>query len=318
MNAFYSDEIEVTPAVAGTISPYHTASGLHAVQALIGHAMGDVTSVQTATRAFAAAASGPCENLDLTLGRSSVLLSASTLLEALAGAPSADRAAVTATGGAALREVWNKLDSYSPISEAAEIRYTGIAHGWAGILYASLRWCRTSGAPLPAGIGERLQQLAERAEETGRGARWKWSIGGRVSKDSYMSGWCNGSSGFVHLWTLAHRTFGDARHLALAQKSAWNVHESRGAGASLCCGDAGRAYALLNLYRHTGEPEWLQRAKDLTERGAREALESATGDNRYALSLYKGQWGLALLAEELAKPERACMPFFEEEGWPSA
>jgi hypothetical protein len=35
------------------------------------------------------------------------------------------------------------------------------------------------------------------------------------------------------------------------------------------------------------------------------------------MSLFKGDTGLALLAADLAAPEAACLPLFEEEGWPS-
>jgi hypothetical protein len=34
-------------------------------------------------------------------------------------------------------------------------------------------------------------------------------------------------------------------------------------------------------------------------------------------SLYKGEVGIALLASDLSRPEAACMPFFEREGWPT-
>ena len=74
-------------------------------------------------------------------------------------------------------------------------------------------------------------------------------------------------------------------------------------------------YALLNLYRYTGEGEWLDRAKDLATRAVFTASDpSSWPDSRYAESLYKGELGVALLAEELNRPEFAAMPFFELEG----
>jgi serine/threonine-protein kinase len=180
----------------------------------------------------------------------------------------------------------------------------GMAHGWAGILYATLRWCRSAGTARPGNLEARLAELGERAQPWGRGKRWPW---GRSS----MPGWCNGSAGFVHLWTLAHRELGDPAYTALAEAAAWNAWESPAGGGSLCCGLAGRAYALLNLHRHGGGREWLARARDLANRAALEIERSSERED----SLYKGRIGVALLAADLARPETAVMPFFEDEGW---
>jgi serine/threonine protein kinase len=81
--AFYNPEIDITPEGVGQISPYHTASGIHCVQALIGHAMGDLLSQHAAIEAFVGASNAPCENLDLTLGRSSTLIVSSLLLDVM-------------------------------------------------------------------------------------------------------------------------------------------------------------------------------------------------------------------------------------------
>jgi serine/threonine-protein kinase len=79
---------------------------------------------------------------------------------------------------------------------------------------------------------------------------------------------------------------------------------------SLCCGAAGRGYALLNLYRHTGEPEWLAAARRSVQRSL--ATPFDLGDPLH-FSLYQGPLGLALLVEDLKEPEAAAMPMFEEE-----
>jgi eukaryotic-like serine/threonine-protein kinase len=68
---------------------------------------------------------------------------------------------------------------------------------------------------------------------------------------------------------------------------------------------------LLNLYRHGGGAEWLERARDLAERAAIEAARSFESSH----SLYQGEVGVAVLIADLARPEQAAMPFFEEEGW---
>jgi serine/threonine-protein kinase len=128
-----------------------------------------------------------------------------------------------------------------------------------------------------------------------------------------MAGWCNGTAGFVHLFTLAHRTTGDDRWLSLAERAAWHSWEAGGSVSSLCCGYTGQAYALLNLHRHNGDPAWLRRARELT---ARAALAPWDGPEGRDDSLYKGRVGVALLAADIEVPELARMPFVEPEGWP--
>ena len=132
-----------------------------------------------------------------------------------------------------------------------------------------------------------------------------------------MPGWCNGSAGMVHLGCLASRTLGDPSLLEFAIGAGWNALEAAPGVLDLCCGLAGRGYALLALHRATGEPRWLERARELAETGAAaaEALESEEHP-RYAL--YKGALGLILLASDLDRPDMAAMPVFGDEGWRSA
>jgi serine/threonine-protein kinase len=77
---------------------------------------------------------------------------------------------------------------------------------------------------------------------------------------------------------------------------------------------AGRAYALLNLYRATGERVWIERARRLAERAAR----WGSAQEEHPHSLWKGDLGLAVLAADLERPEAARMPFFEPLGYRAA
>jgi serine/threonine-protein kinase len=66
---------------------------------------------------------------------------------------------------------------------------------------------------------------------------------------------------------------------------------------------------MLNLYRHTGDGAWLDRARALAEDAARTI-------GRWSLrrdSLYKGEIGVALLLADLERPELSCMPLFDRE-----
>jgi serine/threonine-protein kinase len=126
-----------------------------------------------------------------------------------------------------------------------------------------------------------------------------------------MAGWCNGSAGFVFLWTLAHQILEEPRFREMAEGAAWNAWEAPDPHGTLCCGLAGRAYALLNLWKHGGGDDWLTRARDLATHAARSIERAAEAPD----SLYKGAVGVAVLAADLARPEAAVLPFFEEEGW---
>jgi serine/threonine-protein kinase len=305
--AFYRPESRLTPEHLGRVSPYHTASGVHAVRAMVAHALGDPGSRREAVAAFlAAGASGPCLNPDLTLGRSGLLLASSLLLEA----PGEPPPELRSFGDRLLAGLWEEIAELPPIRDCAERPNLGIAHGWAGYLYASLRWCRASGAALPEGLPARLEELADRAHPAGRGLRWRWYAENGADVGT-MAGWCNGSAGFVFLWTLAHQILGEPRHRELAEGAAWNAWEAPDPHGTLCCGLAGRAYALLNLWKQGGGDEWLTRARDLASQAALSVERAAETPD----SLYKGAVGVAALAADLARPEAAALPFFEEEGW---
>src|SRR6185295_14230631 len=188
-------------------------------------------------------------------------------------------------GDELLAGLWEALDAQPAACELSLDTSLGIAHGWAGYLYASLQWCRSAGRPLPAGLEERLSQLADCAGAWGRGLRWRWHGDGSAAGFASMPGWCNGSAGHVFLFSLAHRMLAEPRYRALAEGAAWNAWEGPGTGISLCCGLAGRAYALLHLYRPGGGVDWLERARDLAERAALEAARQPELPN----SLYKGE-----------------------------
>jgi serine/threonine-protein kinase len=317
--SYYNSDIEITPETVGSISPYHTLSGIHAVQALISHAMCDVNSQVAALEGFLKMSQKPCDNLDLALGRSGTLLVTSLLLDTMGDREILKPAPLVEFGNHTMESVWREIDKQPPLREGTSIAYLGIAHGWAGILYAALIWHSSSDAQLPPHLEERLQQLMEYAEPAGRGVRWPWVLpqGRRGGAANYMHGWCNGSAGHIFLWTAAHRVFHDDAYLRLAERAAWHAWESTDSISNLCCGLAGQAYGLLNLYKQTGERVWLDRARELASRAAVWDTNSYTALKMAPESLYKGEMGVAVLAAELSAPEAACMPFFEPEGWPA-
>ncbi|HKO54511.1 MAG TPA: lanthionine synthetase LanC family protein [Thermoanaerobaculia bacterium] len=295
--AFYEDGLEVTLEAVGEVSPYHTESGIHAAAAMIAAAMGDGLAQRRAIAAFLRTSARPCPQLDLTLGRSGSLLACAMLLD--------DSPDVRTFGTETMTAIWRELSTHPPIASSAGT-FLGIAHGWAGYIYAALRWCAASGDPLPPRLIDRLHELAALAVPRGRGASWPIKVGHPPNPP--FPGWCNGSAGHVFLFTLAHRLLGDAEWLRLCELSAWNAWDEPRNIVDLCCGTSGRAYALLNLYKHTGATEWLSRARHLANHAATSA-SSVTSPR--ANALWKGELGVATLIADLASPENARMPFFE-------
>jgi serine/threonine protein kinase len=324
-DAFLQPAKNLTQDLVGTLSPFHTVSGLAAMRALLANAQGNAAGTREASARFLRLAlewTAPDDppapppagtgNLDLTLGRSGVLLAAALLADVLPDLPGAapERARLALLGGRLLDGLWQELDRLPPLARQPLPPNLGIAHGWAGYAFAALRFCRALGRPHPPGLAQRLAELAAAAEPWGRGLRWRWNdLGG---PGGTLSGWCNGSAGFVHLFTLAHRELAGGQFLDLAAGAAWNAWEAEEGGGSLCCGAAGRSYALLALSRHLGgDAGWLARARSLADRAAVAIAAGAEKDD----SLFKGRVGVALLAADLDRPDASAFPFFDDEGW---
>ena len=82
-DAFYNKEIEITPEMVGKSSPYHSPSGVYAVATLVAAAAANPMSQAEGLAGFLGAVGQPSAGLDLTLGRSSILLGAAILLDAI-------------------------------------------------------------------------------------------------------------------------------------------------------------------------------------------------------------------------------------------
>jgi serine/threonine-protein kinase len=299
-DAFYNDG-RLSREFAGDVSPFHTEAGVHVAAAMIAAARSDSVAQGRAVNDFLRTSNEPCAEIDLTLGRSGSLLAAALLLDLTGDAD--DAAALRGFGAETMRAVWNELDDRAPLQVSPEGTNLGMAHGWAGYLYAALRWCSSSGHPLPPRLAERLDEYATLSRPAGRGACWPMQAG----KLPVMPGWCQGSAGRVFLFVLAHRLLGDERWLQIAEACAWHTWEDERFGPNLCCGSAGRAYALLHVYQHTGAREWLSRAR----RMANHAAAAIASKPDHANSLWRGELGVAVLIADLASPESARMPFFE-------
>jgi eukaryotic-like serine/threonine-protein kinase len=312
--AFYNADLHVTPEIAGRVSPYHTPSGIFCAQALLAHSLGDLQTRSIAADRFLNSCNHACENPDITVGRSSVLLALSLLVDAVRWEETAEYPRLIEFGNKLLAGLWAQFDAMPPIGDRSLPTYLGMAHGWAGYLYATLRWMKSARATAPANLEARLQELADQALHTGKRIHWPRQT---TEGSPALGGWCNGSAGFVFLWSMAHRLLQDPRWLELAEGAGWDAYHGREEGISLCCGLAGKAYSQLAIYKHTGDRHWVNHALAMGRHAVRKAEQTAkSGEPHIPLSLYKGNVGLAVLVAEVAYPECATMPFFEDEAWP--
>jgi eukaryotic-like serine/threonine-protein kinase len=308
---FCNDELDLTRALIGTVSPYHTASGVHAVAALIALGAGNILAAQQSIEAYLRAVAGARGAGEIVLGRGGVLLVTALLVEAIPDSDYVRADALVRAGDVLYDELFAAMNALPAIAEPSTVEFTGIAHGWAGMLYALLCWLRVRRRGTAPELAERLAQLAAYARPAGKGVRFPWHAAEKPGGPFFMPGWCNGSAGFVFLWNLAHAMFHEPRFAELAERAAANAADALHEQDSLCCGLAGQSYALLNMYNHSGERGWLARAEKLAAAARHAAARQPHPLMSRSESLYKGDLGVAVLLAELRDPEFARMPFFE-------
>lgn len=255
--------------------------------ALVHGALADAAAVERAIGRFCGiAASCPDDRLDVAAGAAGLLLATAAIVDL-------DRPRLVPVGDNLARRLELAIEGPAPIP------WLGAAHGWSGLAHALLRWCRaTASSPSPV-----LTTLLDALPEA-RLAAGVWPR--RPDTAEVWPGWCHGSAGWAQLWVLAADVLGDDGLLALAERPAVHAILGRGAGAGLCCGLAGQAYAALALYRATGEPTWLSHARRL----AGEAAAAPVGPGLPEHSLWGGDIGVALLTLEIEEPALATMPLY--------
>lgn len=306
----------LTAAVHSASTPYHTVAGVHCVRSLIANAAGDRQSLGESVDAFIRASPVPerAVSLDMMLGHPGVVIASALLLDALAPIHEFSRRRLAEHGAAAMAVIEDAVLSLPAMRDAPGFSAMGAAHGWTGVLFAALRWSAAARRPLSADMVRRLRELASYGQPWGRGLRWPHTLDPRAPEyRTYLAGWCNGTAGLVHLWTLAAHLTGDAAFDDLADRAAWSTWEhASDTITNICCGLGGLAYALLARYRTTGDAAWYRRAAALASRAARVA---AADPPPHPDSLYHGTVGIALLVADLERPRTAGMPFFGSEGW---
>lgn len=188
-----------------------------------------------------------------------------------------------------------------------ESRFLGAAHGLVANVHVLLR----GGALLSA---HQRDEVESRAVETlsrlavvedGR-ANWTAEAGGPLSiRGRIRVQWCHGAAGVLTaMWDAAPEDDAWGELLLAAGRLVSEAGPIRDA-PGLCHGTAGNAYALLTLWRRTGDEVWLERARAFARHAAAQVEERAARLGHGRHSLFTGDEGVALcLASCVAGDER--------------
>ena len=137
-------------------------AGVDCVRALVLNAAGDLEGATVAASHFVAESHRRCTNLDLTLGRSSTLVGAALLHDALAGTSVAESALLADLGDDLVADLWDQLGSLT--LDDGPLGYWGVAHGWARRRLRDGPMVRNEGA----GAAGRRARQGRRAGRSGR------------------------------------------------------------------------------------------------------------------------------------------------------
>ncbi len=278
----------------------HCKSGICCVDALISNARGDISNRERAVESFISTCRFEAREPkpDLMTGLSGVLIGC-TLLSTMAP-------------GGAIQDFGNRvMNRLADIAEGlyigrhdhqrskVGIAQAGIANGLAGVLYATMQWCVTNGVRLPRSTENLVDIFLAKCRV--------WLDKHSSLSTSLRGSWCSGFSGILHVLMLANDVYGEPKIWGMGEECASLISEDDAQQTDLCCGQTGRAYALLLFYRRSGQRKWLSRANELAEAAANRIDASSS----WPLSLFKGAAGTALLLADLENPCHSRMPFFE-------
>jgi hypothetical protein len=173
------------------------------------------------------------------------------------------------------------------------VHCVGLVHGFCGNMLALIRGWRWLSMEQQRMVGDvTMQTLAATANRSGSCANWPTKA--EQSDAPMLCQICHGAPGI--LAGVAAAPFGSPEFEALlvdAGNLVWAAGPLK-KGSNFCHGTGGNAYAMLTLYKRTGDALWLQRARAFAMHAVMQ-LRAATqeyGRGRY--SLWTGDPGLAV------------------------
>jgi type 2 lantibiotic biosynthesis protein LanM len=192
---------------------------------------------------------------------------------------------------------------------------TGMSHGNAGIAYALARLASETGA----GRFESGARSAIAYEQTLYDeARKNWPDLRPSTDDEYGEGWCGGRSGGVLSRFATGRELSDhelrdsALHCLDSDASSELIPRD-----TLCCGNAGRISAFVEIGCNAGRTSHRDRAARLADKMVQRSRQLGTyvlpyqTEQRYFPSLFLGEPGIGYSLLRVENPDLPCLLLFE-------
>ncbi|XP_045168862.2 lanC-like protein 2 isoform X2 [Mercenaria mercenaria] len=188
-----------------------------------------------------------------------------------------------------------------------EKHYLGAAHGLVGIFYILMHVKDES-------LKKHLEELIRPSLEYMLTLRFPSgncpsSVGS--STGDKLVHWCHGAPGWIHMFIMAYKEFGEDRYLQAAKACA-DVIWSRGLlkkGFGLCHGISGNAYAFLAMYKLTDDQAYLYKAYKFATMTMERNVRVRIPDHPY--SLFEGLAGTIYFLIDLLDPKSAKFPAFD-------
>jgi serine/threonine protein kinase len=142
-------------------------------------------------------------------------------------------------------------------------RYTGFAHGAAGMMGFLGRYAALAGDAAADVAWRRAQAWLVSRARRGRGGRWQWPQSDSRAAPSH--GWCNGAAGIALGWLCVAEAQGTAAIAEEALRRALSASPAKLRSDSLgqCHGLAGVGEVYLEASRVLNEECWRERAADI-------------------------------------------------------
>ncbi|MGH6961111.1 MAG: lanthionine synthetase C family protein [Dongiaceae bacterium] len=181
-------------------------------------------------------------------------------------------------------------------------RYLGLGHGYAGNMLALLRGWRWLADEQQARLADIIPQtLAATAADSEAGVNWPAVA--TAEPPSYLVQICHGAPGMIAAFADCPFSTPDLeRLLRRGGDLVWQAGPLA-KGSNFCHGTAGNGYAFLKLYKRTGHPMWLDRARAFAMAAIAQCRKARRqyGQGRY--SLWTGDLGLAFYLWDCASVE---------------
>jgi tRNA A-37 threonylcarbamoyl transferase component Bud32 len=149
------------------------------------------------------------------------------------------------------------------VSGASGERFTGFAHGAAGIMGFLGNYAALVGDPAADAAWRRAEAWLVRRARRGRGGRWQWPQSDSRAEPSHW--WCHGAPGIALGWLCVAQAQGTAAIAEEPMRGALNAfpRKPRTDSVSQCHGLAGLGEVYLDARRVLGEECWRERAADV-------------------------------------------------------